>query len=89
MYLYGHIKWLVEHGFKMIFYPSLNYERAEDAKAPNHYNCPIVATYPEVIANNMDELMAQENVRFLHPFLPYDNDLKLAKELAVHLLLTS
>ena len=83
--VHGHIKWLVEHGFKMIFYPSLNYERAEDAKAPNHYNCPIVATYPEVIANNMDELMAQENVRFLHPFLPYDNDLKLAKELAVHL----
>ena len=70
--VHGHIKWLAENGAKWIFYPCLNYERKEDAEAPNHYNCPIVATYPEVIANNMDDIFAENMVRFSHPFLPYD-----------------
>lgn len=79
--VHGHIKWLVENGAKWIFYPCLNYERYEDPTAPNHYNCPIVATYPEVIANNMDDIFADHMVRFSHPFLPYDNDLRLANAL--------
>ncbi len=81
--VHGHIQWLVEQGHKMIFYPSINYEKEEDENAPNHYNCPIVATYPEVIANNMDDVLNENMVRFLHPFLPYDDDLRLIKELAV------
>lgn len=79
--VHGHIKWLVDNGAKLIFYPCLNYERNEDTAAPNHYNCPIVATYPEVIANNMDDVFKENTVRFVHPFLPYDNDLKLANVL--------
>ncbi|MEG0918571.1 MAG: acyl-CoA dehydratase activase-related protein [Anaerovoracaceae bacterium] len=84
--VHGHIKWLVDQGVKWIFYPSINYERNEDKKAPNHYNCPIVATYPEVIANNMDDILTDNNVKFTHPFLPYDDDLRLTKEL--HLLMS-
>ncbi len=79
--VHGHIKWLVEHGIKNIFYPSINYEQIEDSTAPNHYNCPIVATYPELIANNMDDVFAQNDVRFIHPFLPYDDDKRLIEEL--------
>lgn len=79
--VHGHIKWLVEHDVKWIFYPCLNYERQEDKKAQNHYNCPIVATYPEVIFNNMDDVLEEKNIRFSHPFLPYDDDLRLSKEL--------
>lgn len=79
--VHGHIKWLVEHGAKWIFYPSINYERIEDDTAPNHYNCPIVATYPEVIAGNMDDIFEENGVTFSHPFLPYDNDEHLAREL--------
>lgn len=79
--VHGHIKWLVEHGAKWIFYPSINYERIEDKTAPNHYNCPIVATYPEVIASNMDDIFEENDVIFSHPFLPYDNDENLAREL--------
>lgn len=80
--VHGHIKWLAEHGQKFIFYPSINYERIEDPKQPNHYNCPIVATYPEVIANNMDEVIEENGIEFMHPFLPYDNDKYLIDELA-------
>ncbi len=79
--VHGHIKWLAEQDVKYIFYPCLNYERKEDEEAPNHYNCPIVATYPEVIANNMDELLQDNMIHFSHPFLPYDNDLRLAEAL--------
>ncbi len=80
--VHGHVKWLVDQGYKMIFYPSLNFERVEDRNAGNHYNCPIVATYPEVIANNMDDLFEEQMVRFIHPFLPYDDDERLIRELS-------
>ena len=79
--VHGHIKYLINNGVKYIFYPSINYERIEDETAQNHYNCPIVATYPEVIANNMDDLFAENGVRFMHPFLPYDDDKFLVREL--------
>jgi len=83
--VHGHIKSLVNQGIKWIFYPSLNYEMVEDETAPNHYNCPIVATYPEVIAANMDDIFKENDVKFSHPFLPYDNDQALTKELHFHL----
>ncbi len=79
--VHGHIKWLVDAGEQWIFYPCINYEIKEDSTSANHYNCPIVATYPEVIANNMDDLFKDKLVRFSHPFLPYDNDKRLIDEL--------
>ncbi len=79
--VHGHIKWLVEHGEKLIFYPSINYEEREDESAPNHYNCPVVATYPELIANNMDDIFEQNDVKFIHSFLPYHNDKRLVEQL--------
>lgn len=80
--VHGHIETLVEMGEKYIFYPCINHEQIEDPNAPNHYNCPIVATYPEVIANNMNEVFEEENVTFVHPFVPYDDDKRLAVRMA-------
>lgn len=79
--VHGHIKTLVEMGEKRIFYPCINYEQKEDSYSQNHYNCPIVATYPEVIANNMDEIFKDAGVEFLHPFVPYDDDKRLIKRM--------
>ncbi|MGN0736379.1 MAG: acyl-CoA dehydratase activase-related protein [Anaerovoracaceae bacterium] len=79
--VHGHIKTLVEMGEKWIFYPCINYEQIEDVDAQNHYNCPIVATYPEVIANNMNEIFEEYGVEFTHDFLPYDDDKRLADRL--------
>lgn len=78
--VHGHIKWLVQHNVKRIFYPCINYELNEDPSAPNHFNCPIVATYPEVIDKNMADYFYENDVEFYHPFLPYDNDSRLADE---------
>ncbi|HML38661.1 MAG TPA: acyl-CoA dehydratase activase-related protein, partial [Bacillota bacterium] len=79
--VHGHIKWLVNSGIKWIFYPCINYEMVEDPSAPNHYNCPIVATYPEVVSHNMDDIFEENGVHFSHPFLPYDDDMRLIREL--------
>lgn len=79
--VHGHIKWLVEHGVKRIFYPSINFEEVEDKTAPNHYNCPIVATYPEVIDKNMADYFYKNDVEFYHPFIPYDNDTRFIEEM--------
>ncbi len=79
--VHGHIKWLVNHDVKWIFYPCVNYELVEDDTAENHYNCPIVATYPEVIAKNMDDVFSEKEVVFSYPFLPYDDDIRLTKQL--------
>ena len=83
--VHGHIKNLVSKGLKKIFYPNINYERIEDETAPNHYNCPVVATYPELVKNNMDDVFAENDVEFISPFLPYDDDKRLAKILTKHL----
>jgi len=76
--VHGHIKALVNQGIKRIFYPSINHEVAEDNRRDNQYNCPIVATYPEVVKNNMDECFDEEGITFDHPFMPYNNKEKLA-----------
>lgn len=81
---HGHIQALLDMGVKTIFYPCLPSEVDEGLGGDNHYNCPIVATYPEVIRNNVDNLHA-EGVRFMSPFLPYDDKKRLAERLAEEL----
>ncbi len=80
--VHGHIKWLAKNGVKTIFYPGINYEIKENDNVNNHYNCPIVATYPEVIAGNMNDVFKEYNVEFIHNFIPYDNDKKMIKALS-------
>lgn len=77
---HGHIMSLVNKGVELIFYPCLPYERKENEQSDNHYNCPIVTSYSEVIRNNMD-ILKEKNIRFLNPFLPYDNKCRLAERL--------
>ncbi len=76
---HGHIQALVDDGVKLIFYPSLPYEMGENNGADNHYNCPVVATYSEVIRNSVPEL--REDVKFLNPFLPIFHKKRMAERL--------
>ena len=68
---HGHIIGLINQGIKTIFYPCMPYSRKEYEKADNHYNCPIVISYSEVLKNNVEELK-EKNIKFLNPFLPFD-----------------
>lgn len=67
---HGHIIGLINSGIKTIFYPCIPYSRKEYQKADNHYNCPIVISYSEVLKNNVEELK-DKNIKFLNPFLPF------------------
>ena len=52
---HGHIKWLCEQGVDAVFYPCMSYNLDEHL-GDNHYNCPVVAYYPEVLEGNCPEL---------------------------------
>lgn len=78
--VHGHIMSLVNRGVDIIFYPCLPYENNEYKDADNHYNCPIVTSYPEVIKNNMDVIKENETI-FMNPFLPFDNKKRLTQRL--------
>lgn len=69
---HGHIESLIKRGVKTIFYPCVAYERKEFNSQGNHYNCPVVQSYPEVIRNNVDTLES-ENIKFINPFLSLNN----------------
>lgn len=69
---HGHIEALIEKGIKYIFYPSLAYERKEFDNANNHYNCPVVTSYPEVIRNNVDNLDGN-SIIYRNPFMDLSN----------------
>ncbi len=78
---HGHVTALIEQGVKFIFYPCAPYEQKEDTSAGNHYNCPIVTSYPEVLRNNVDELRRDDSITFLNPFLPIYDKNRLAERL--------
>ncbi|MHB9856903.1 acyl-CoA dehydratase activase-related protein [Streptomyces sp. YIM S03343] len=78
---HGHILSLLERGVRTVFYPSVFYEQELTEGADNHFNCPVVTSYPQVIANNIEQLRA-DGVRFLNPFLNLANRPVLARRLA-------
>ncbi|WP_191014760.1 2-hydroxyacyl-CoA dehydratase [Treponema zioleckii] len=70
---HGHIESLIKMGCKFIFYPCIPYEKIEDKGAGNHYNCPVVTSYPEVLKHNLDNITENDSLDFMNPFLPiYD-----------------
>lgn len=78
--VHGHIVSLINRGITTIFYPSLIYEKKEQEDADNQFNCPMVISYPDLIKHNMD-IIKEKNVRYLNPFLPYENKKRLIQRL--------
>ena len=62
---HGHIKALSQMKLDAIFYPCLTYN-LDEGLGENHYNCPVVAYYPEVIAGNCPEL---EGTTFIYDYV--------------------
>ena len=69
---HGHVEWLVQNGVKTIFHPCVFYEHRETENAQNHYNCPIVVSYPENLKNNV-ESVADGAVKYIRPFMAFTN----------------
>lgn len=75
--MHGHVKNLVDKGVDYIFIPSSSYNVNEE-KGNNHFNCPIVAYYGEVIHSNQD----LGSSKLLYPYLSLENPKHLAKRLS-------
>ena len=63
--MHGHVQWLIDNGIKTIFYPCMSYN-FDEHMGDNHYNCPVVAYYPEVIHANVRDI---EKVTFFYEYL--------------------
>ena len=77
---HGHIMNLLEKDPDFIWMPCVRWERKEDETVGNHYNCPIVMSYPQALGLNVDEL-SENSVEYLDPFLPYDDKRELKRRL--------
>ena len=77
--MHGHIEWLLEQGVDAIFYPCLSYN-FDEHRGDNHYNCPVVAYYPEVLRLNVPGL---QGTKFICDYLgvhrPRDFEKKFPK----------
>ena len=62
---HGHIQFLSRLGLDAIFYPCMTYN-LDEGLGDNHYNCPVVAYYPEVIAGNCPEI---RDTKFIYDYV--------------------
>ena len=62
---HGHIEFLAKLGVDAIFYPCMTYN-IDEGLGQNHYNCPVVAYYPEVLAGNCECL---KNTKFIYDYV--------------------
>lgn len=77
---HGHIMALIHKGIHTIFYPGVVYEREENSNARNHFNCPIVQSYSDVIRNNVDEIR-DGAVDYRNPYLNLADEKSTVKNL--------
>ena len=80
---HGHVEWLAQHGVTTIFHPCVFYEYQETPNAQNHYNCPMVVSYPENLKNNVEAITSGQ-VRYIRPFIAFTSE-KTAEERLVKL----
>ena len=80
---HGHVEWLAQHGVTTIFHPCVFYEYQETPDAQNHYNCPMVVSYPENLKNNVEAITSGQ-VRYIRPFIAFTSE-KTAEERLVKL----
>ena len=75
--MHGHVEELLDMGVDAIFYPCLTYNFDEQS-GDNHYNCPVVAYYSELLKSNVKRL---SRIKFIAPYLNINNNYEFAKGL--------
>ncbi|MBQ3928771.1 MAG: 2-hydroxyacyl-CoA dehydratase [Clostridia bacterium] len=79
--MHGHVQWLLDNGIDNIFYPCMSYN-FDEKLGDNHYNCPVVAYYPEVIHANMKEIA---DSKFFHEFVGIHRPKDFPKKICIAL----
>jgi predicted nucleotide-binding protein (sugar kinase/HSP70/actin superfamily) len=67
--VHGHIEALLNENVDAVFYPNMSYN-IDEQLGDNHFNCPVVAYYPEVIKANVKAL---ENTKYICDFVGLHN----------------
>ncbi|MBR5371957.1 MAG: 2-hydroxyacyl-CoA dehydratase, partial [Oscillospiraceae bacterium] len=62
---HGHIEYLLDQGVDFIFWPCMSYNLNE-GESDNHFNCPVVAYYPELLQANNARLNKKN---FVYPYM--------------------
>ena len=75
--MHGHIESLLDKGVDFIFYPCESYNLDEHASV-NHYNCPVVAYYGELLKAN-NERLTEKN--FISPYVDLNQKASAVKNL--------
>ena len=67
---HGHIESLLDRGVDFIFFPCESYN-LDEHDSVNHYNCPVVAYYPELLKANNERL---DEKNFVMPYLDLNDE---------------
>ena len=76
--MHGHIEWLLDQKPDAIFYPDMSYN-TDEGLGVNHFNCPVVAYYPQVLALNVPRL---SETLFINDFVSLADRKFFAKRMA-------
>ncbi len=74
--MHGHIENLLLKNVDSIFYPCMTYN-VDEGRAVNHYNCPVVAYYPELLKANMSIL---QDFDFMMPYFELADEKRFIKQ---------
>lgn len=77
--MHGHVINLLDKGVKTIFYPCMSYN-IDEGRSDNHYNCPVVAYYPEVIKVNVKRLK-NDDATFINEYVGIHRHKDFAKKI--------
>lgn len=78
--MHGHVQNLIDKGVTHIFYPCMPYN-VDEKTSDNHYNCPVVAYYPELLDANMDIL---KTVSFYHGYVTLHREKDFARKIFLY-----
>ncbi|MGN1481549.1 acyl-CoA dehydratase activase-related protein [Porcipelethomonas sp.] len=67
---HGHIEILLNKNPDFIFYPCMSYN-IDEGESDNHFNCPVVAYYPELLIANNPRL---DNNNFVYPYIDLNRE---------------
>jgi len=74
--VHGHILQLCDMGVDAVFYPCMSYNYNEGG-SDNHFHCPVVAYYPEVIKSNVN----MGSTKLIMPYVAIDDSKYLEKQM--------
>lgn len=67
---HGHIESLLNKNVDFIFYPCMSYN-IDEGESDNHFNCPVVAYYPELLIANNPRLNSNN---FIYPYMDLNRE---------------